>query len=52
MAEAKYQDGNAEITIKDDCCVKTAEEVEQILKNIAEIYVRAVMKKAMEDKTS
>ena len=42
MAVVKdFYDGPCHIRIHDDCCVKTQEEVDQLLKEIAEIAKRA-----------
>lgn len=45
---ADYMDGNCRIIIKDDYAVKTEEEKQKILKNMAEIYVKHRLREAAE----
>jgi len=50
MAVVKdYMDGNCRIVIYDDHCVKTQKEVDEILENVARIYRRYFINKALKE---
>jgi len=46
---AVYKSGNCTAYFDDSCCVKTQEEIDRILKNVADIYVRYFTRVAMEE---
>lgn len=45
----EYMDGNCKITFCDDYCVKTKEEVDKLLANAAEIYMRSRINKLLKE---
>ena len=47
-----YYSGHTHIIIKDDCCVKTKEEKDRILRNVAEIAVNALSQQRQENSTA